>query len=1277
MPSILISRLDSQLPRPVRAALQGRVLVLEGIEKAERNVLPLLNNLLENREMQLEDGRFLMSHGRVTGSGKVKGNQDLKLEPVHPEFIVIAIGMPKRGNPLDPPLRSRFAGHVLWPPSVPEVLRQINRLEAPPQDDDLKEFKKVLQVLQSFIKHAKQGGIRVPPLPDRAAIRTARLLQLFGGSSLAFIKRAYPLELMLNSTALGQLATGLASQGLREKEGAYTISSISSTASGTASATFRKPSGEEKEILVQAGTWLSAPDMEHLSPAQQKVVAAMLQDHAADIDMCLVGEKGVGKTMILRTFRQMLGYRCKTVFCFKDLMARDLLQRRSTDPKGQTEWQDSPVAEAAIAGHLVVLDGLQRLAPGNIYASLGPLLLDREATLPDGSRLVSPRRWRRLLEVRGLPEDCKEYEEEGIRFRSVHPAFRCIATAEWPVARGVVTWLDDEVTTLFHFHHVNPLPEEEQLSLATGSGTKLRMQMKESHVKVFRALLVYGDKLRKALVDEPGLEPLRLSLRVLLRIAKHLRQRPEDVHGALSRAFAACLRFLPNSSQEAVLGMLQMALRSTGAPTLPWTSSVPDTAESRRRREDLRELEYMAIQARMMGGGDMVDEAREKAETDRKKQREDRLRELRKLGQQGFSRKALDAASISGGVLRIGDVSCPLRTPSRPELVPDVAFVDIPQQTEILKDMLLDWSLGHHLLLVGNQGVGKNKLTDRLLGLLQCEREYVQLHRDTTVQSLTLSPCLKAGVVTWEDSPLLRAVKHGRCLVVDEADKAPLEVVCVLKALSEDGELSLSDGRTIVRPDSAIDRRDVVRMSSDFRLIVLANRPGYPFMGHDFFKLCGDVFSCHVVDNPDIASEVALLRSVGPDVPEEQVLQLSVLFAELREMVEAGQLAYPYSTRELVKLVSHAQRFPKDRLEELASTVFAFDLADEKKRTPLLGVLQRHGIATTEESIRLLDGYTSGDMSLKLDEGRDKSKDVVNKENPDGTRPPDMAPGGPKHGKWDGQEHIGGNQFAGGSGGTGTAGLGGRWGPYRLDVGQKLVQVSEDSKKGLDEETKRKAQEMADDAYRKRLAEMKMSLKEGQAYAALRDAVASQIQEMKVCLESQEARERERQWLKNQSTGELDENRLVDSITGCKTVYMRRGQPDSFAFGRQQHPKRITFVMDISGSMYTFNRIDRRLQRLQEVATFIFESFAGFEEKYQYRMVGHSGTGPEERLVEWAKPPLTDKDRLEIAKTMEAHAQFCYPGDHTLEATMRAIKEIGTQEADERLVLVVSDADLQ
>jgi len=44
--------------------LDNRLLIIEGIEKAERNVLPLLNNLLENREMHLEDGRHLIAPDR-------------------------------------------------------------------------------------------------------------------------------------------------------------------------------------------------------------------------------------------------------------------------------------------------------------------------------------------------------------------------------------------------------------------------------------------------------------------------------------------------------------------------------------------------------------------------------------------------------------------------------------------------------------------------------------------------------------------------------------------------------------------------------------------------------------------------------------------------------------------------------------------------------------------------------------------------------------------------------------------------------------------------------------------------------------------------------------------------------------------------------------------------------------------------------------------------------------------------------------------------------------
>ena len=113
------------------------------------------------------------------------------------------------------------------------------------------------------------------------------------------------------------------------------------------------------------------------------------------------------------------------------------------------------------------------------------------------------------------------------------------------------------------------------------------------------------------------------------------------------------------------------------------------------------------------------------------------------------------------GVLYIGDISYKIEEPENPELVPDIVFFEIPSHTLILRSMLKDYNLGEHLLLMGNQGVGKNKLTDRLLQVMRRERDYIQLHRDTTVPTLTLNPSLEDGQIVWEDSPLVRAMSRG------------------------------------------------------------------------------------------------------------------------------------------------------------------------------------------------------------------------------------------------------------------------------------------------------------------------------------------------------------------------------------------------------------------------------------------------------------------------------------------------------------------------------------
>lgn len=147
----------------VRAATNGRVLLIEGVEKAERNVLPVLNNLLENREMHLEDGRFLIPASRYDKLLKVQiclviyvefrcfftkpvpklppnclqmyGSNVRKiylqmhtqteldkwrLVRVSEDFIVIALGLPSPrypGHPLDHPLRSRFQARHIPPPT--------------------------------------------------------------------------------------------------------------------------------------------------------------------------------------------------------------------------------------------------------------------------------------------------------------------------------------------------------------------------------------------------------------------------------------------------------------------------------------------------------------------------------------------------------------------------------------------------------------------------------------------------------------------------------------------------------------------------------------------------------------------------------------------------------------------------------------------------------------------------------------------------------------------------------------------------------------------------------------------------------------------------------------------------------------------------------------------------------------------------------------------------------------------------------------------------------
>ncbi|XP_051999049.1 von Willebrand factor A domain-containing protein 8 [Xyrauchen texanus] len=1671
----------------VRAATEGRILVLEGLEKAERNVLPVLNNLLENREMQLEDGRFLMSAQRFDKLLEEHSKEELdawKIVRVSEDFRVIALGLPVpryKGNPLDPPLRSRFQARDIYYLPFKDQLEHLYKIGPNVPAERVSQLLSFATTLCS----QESASISLPDFPVDNLPSVLTVLNLFPMlSAQQLVQRLYPYEAMLGKegrTAVeGVLSRFELTDGSKKPSmtAVMNVEPVIGDHPGQAavtvsiadhSITFQVPSGTRPIRPPNSSPAFIG------TPTHDRLLAEMMQSHLVK-DICLIGAKGCGKSVIAREFAEMLGYSIEPIMLYQDMTARDLLQQRYTLPNGDTAWRASPLVTAAQEGKLVLLDGIHRVNLGTL-AVLSRLLHDRELALYDGTRLL------RLDRYQTLKEEL-QFTDQQLQDRSIfpiHPSFRVIALAEPPqVSSTTQQWLGPEILTMFLFHNIKPLAKAEEMAVLQGMVPNVPSEAVEQLLHLTHSLRKSNDPTALSLASS-------LSTRQLLRICRRLSQYPqESVSHAVNKA---CLsRFLPSLARLS----LQKSLVNVSI------EEQPDTAAEQNHQY---------------------------------------------------------TCTVKDGLLTIGNISAPVYTADEKMKVPDVLFYENVQHMMVMQDMLKDFLLGEHLLLVGNQGVGKNKIVDRFLHLMNRPREYLQLHRDTTVQTLTLQPSVRDGVIVYEDSPLVKAVKMGNILVIDEADKAPTNVTCILKTLVESGEMILADGRRIVSDLlDAAGRPNAIPMHPDFRMIVLANRPGFPFLGNDFFGALGDIFSCHAVDNPKPQQEFTMLKQYGPDVPDAILQKLVAAFGELRSMADQGTITYPYSTREVVNIVKHLQKFPDEGLANVVRNVFDFDSYNKDMREVLITALHKHGIpigakptsvhlakelplpdykmagywtinqggnarrkllcpteshrieikgpvflrvqsypserhesramSFTEErahwqipmnevnivcdvttandsiyvatcnpvslyamkekggsvqcielndifphtisgvwqpfvSVAALGSPLQDQVVLHEEQGntvlhldlvtgavrrlvlsQDKEEEPVrktsnwwsNKESQPGykmckefahknwllfykengsqldvvdvlegqvhtislpinlkavflvaedrwlliesktdrkfllTKPmhmgseetgvcqlhtitedavntgfgtnsgmeatapqevsseqlpnenlssalgqkivspnrilcdantyanvivgfpdlmspnevytfkrqspitegrgPDMffgsskrtgpakrvncvcllsvnqvvralsptqvplsdifpkditppmtaaylevtdlnskklkyipvprsssmspytvwiskvsdtdvvmAPLGsggvvtvdmggyvrlwetgldnlqrslmdwrnmigaedgrplqitiqrdsgldvssPKHGKIDlrNAPHVGGNQWAGGTGGRDTAGLGGKGGPYRLDAGHKVYQISQVEKDGVPDEVKRAARDMAEKAFKQRLKEIDMSEYDASTYDRFSGAVRRQVQSLRIILDSLQAKGKERQWLRNQALGDLDDAKIIDGLTGEKAIYKRRAELEPELGSPQQKPKRLRVLADVSGSMYRFNGVDGRLERSMEAVCMVMEALESYEHKFKYDIIGHSGDGFDIELVRCDKVPKNNKERLKVLKTMHAHSQFCMSGDYTLEGTEHAVKELALEEADEHFVIVLSDANLE
>ncbi|XP_044262539.1 von Willebrand factor A domain-containing protein 8 [Tribolium madens] len=1126
----------------VRAATEGRILVLEGIEKAERNVLPVLNNLLENREMHLEDGRLLIPAARYDKLLEQYGRDELdkwKLVRVDENFRVIALGLPVpkyRGNPLDPPLRSRFQARDVGTMSYQECYQEM-KTAAPTAPDST--ITKLLSCAFA-ISSKESAALGFPDFPLDNLTLGAKILEnnpKLSPYDLFF--RLYPYKIFLKEQITH----------LESLLGSFDVTPQPQTA-------FSSFTKKIKSFLETPNPQKTYIETEY----QNKLIEEMLQSEEI-ADFCIIGPRGCGKSLLVQQVANIAGKKTENIVLYQDMTARDLIQQRTTLENGDTVWTLSPLVLAALEGKIAILDGIHRIHPSTLSV-LHRLVQNRELQLHDGKRLVSHQSYQ-LLKTKFTDA---QLTQSGVL--PIDPNFRIVAIGEPPDSTN---WLTAEVLSLFLFHQVRTLTKQEELHIVTSKYGPVSQQMHKI-IELAHVLRHSGDQ---TLLNLAG----HLSTRQILRLAARMSKFPTGLYDVLETTFM--IKFLPSLAREAL------------------------------------------------------------------------ERTFDRLGVTNRSRDPINVkCEVQNGVLTIGQSSIQVYQTSNLSKVPEILFYDVPQHLQLMEKLLQDFHLGQHILLVGNQGVGKNKIIDRFLQLMNRPREYIQLHRDTTVQTLTVQPTVKDGVLVYEDSPLVKAVKNGHVLVVDEADKAPTHVTCILKSLIESGQMVLSDGRRIAPYGSPPDH---IAIHPDFRVVVLANRPGFPFLGNDFFGALGDLFSSHSVENPDADAEITLLRQYGPGVPLETVKKLVKLFGELRNMADQGLVSYPYSTREVVNIVKHLNKFPDSDLDEVIYNVFDFDRYSSEVIDTLGEVLEKYGFPGGKTPKKT--------KPIQVTINRDSNLDVS----------------APKHGKEDPENdpHVGGNTWAGGSGGRDTAGLGGKGGPYRLDKGHKVYQLSDEEKNTVPEHVQRAAREMGRRAFQEKLKEIGMSGYDASLYNQFYHSVERQVQSLRVILGNLQAKNKERHWTRHQTSGELDDVKLIDGLLGEKTIFRRRAEQDPEMGAPQTKPKLFRLVVDVSGSMYRFNGYDGRLDRELEAAVLVMEAFQGFADKIQYDIIGHSGEAPSIPIVKLKEPPKNNKERLDIVRIMHAHAQYCWSGDHTLEAAEEAINSLAEEDCDEGIVIVLSDANLE